>query len=98
MVRTIFSGFRGRRDRPGNAPSLRSTESALQRNWRPFLMCCVGILLLHNYVLWPYVVMLGATVAPPEIPERLWSLLEIGVGGYVIGRSAEKGIKEWKRV
>lgn len=24
--------------------------------------------------------------------EALWELLKIGVGGYVIGRSAEKGI------
>jgi len=25
-----------------------------------------------------------------EFPDKLWSLLQIGVGGYVIGRSAEK--------
>jgi hypothetical protein len=25
-----------------------------------------------------------------ELPDKLWNLLQIGVGGYVIGRSAEK--------
>ena len=25
-----------------------------------------------------------------ELPDKLWNLFQIGVGGYVIGRSAEK--------
>jgi hypothetical protein len=25
-----------------------------------------------------------------ELPDKLWNLLTIGVGGYVVGRSAEK--------
>jgi hypothetical protein len=45
----------------------------------------------HNYVLSPvfginYVV----------IPAEMWSLLKIGVGGYIVGRSAEKGIATWR--
>jgi hypothetical protein len=25
-----------------------------------------------------------------DLPERLWTLMEIGVGGYILGRTAEK--------
>lgn len=28
---------------------------------------------------------------------ELMRLIQMGLGGYVIGRSVEKGIKEWKR-
>ncbi|HLE17535.1 MAG TPA: hypothetical protein VI728_04525 [Syntrophales bacterium] len=26
----------------------------------------------------------------PVLPDRLWTLMEIGVGGYILGRTAEK--------
>ncbi|MCS7280543.1 MAG: hypothetical protein NZ583_02795 [Desulfobacterota bacterium] len=32
-----------------------------------------------------------------EIPPDMWTLLEIGIGGYVVGRSAEKIVKTWKK-
>jgi hypothetical protein len=31
-----------------------------------------------------------------ELPEQLWGLIKIGVGGYVVGRSGEKFAKVWK--
>ena len=31
-----------------------------------------------------------------ELPEQLWSLLTLGVGGYIVGRSCEKTIDKWK--
>ena len=30
------------------------------------------------------------------IPEQMWTLLTIGLGGYIAGRSGEKMIKNWK--
>jgi hypothetical protein len=27
----------------------------------------------------------------------MWELLKIGVGGYVVGRSVEKGVKVWRQ-
>lgn len=33
---------------------------------------------------------------PADIPPDMWDLLKLGVGGYVVGRSAEKSIKTWK--
>lgn len=66
-------------------------ESWLQRNWRPLLMVLFGAIVANNYVLVP----IFATPAA-DIPPDMWELLKLGVGGYVVGRSAEKGIKAWK--
>jgi hypothetical protein len=27
-----------------------------------------------------------------EVPDKLWNLISIGLGGYIVGRSAEKTI------
>lgn len=66
-------------------------ESWLQRNWRPMLMCLFGVIVANNFIVVP----LFATPRA-EIPPDMWDLLKIGVGGYVVGRSVEKGIKVWK--
>jgi len=31
-----------------------------------------------------------------DIPPDMWDLLKLGIGGYVVGRSVEKGVKVWK--
>ncbi|WNZ54798.1 3TM-type holin [Microbulbifer sp. MKSA007] len=68
-----------------------SGESWLQRNWRPVTMLTfVGLIVFH----W-----LGWT-APNLSEEQTLVLLEIvkiGLGGYVVGRSAEKAMKAWKQ-
>jgi len=66
-------------------------ESWLQRNWRPLLMCLFGLIVANNFLVVP---LFGTPSA--EIPPDMWDLLKLGVGGYVLGRSAEKGIRQWK--
>lgn len=66
-------------------------ESWLQRNWRPLLMLWfAGLIGAH----W-----LGYT--PANLPEEqvigLLDIVQVGVGGYVLGRTAEKVIKEYKK-
>lgn len=68
-----------------------NSQSWLARNWRPMLMCLFGLIVANNYILFPYVNLYSpqhAILLP--IPPDLWALLKIGVGGYVVGRSAEK--------
>jgi hypothetical protein len=65
-------------------------ESWLQRNWRPLLMLCVIAIIFNNYVLVPYLSLFTDKVAILELPNGLWALLNVGVGGYVAGRSGEK--------
>lgn len=66
-------------------------DSWLQRSWRPLLMLVFTYIIAHNYVIVP---VFGITAA--EIPPDMWQLLKIGVGGYVGGRSVEKGLAIWK--
>jgi len=67
------------------------SDSWLQRNWRPLLMCLFGVIIANNYLIVP---LLGTPMA--DIPPDMWELLKLGIGGYVVGRSVEKGVKVWK--
>jgi Holin of 3TMs, for gene-transfer release len=60
-------------------------DSWLQRNWRPLLMVICMFIILNNYVLVPY---FGIPVA--VLDDHIWTLMEMGVTGYVAGRSLEK--------
>jgi hypothetical protein len=64
--------------------------SWLQRNWRPLLMLTVILIIFNNYVFVPYLKLFTDKVTMLELPSGLWALLNIGVGGYIIGRSSEK--------
>jgi hypothetical protein len=52
--------------------------------WRPVLMLTFGGLIVARWLGW----------SAPNITEaevlKLWSIVELGLGGYVIGRSVEK--------
>ncbi len=70
------------------AASIINTEAAskhwLAANWRPVLMLTFGSLIVARWFGW----------AAPNLSESeylaLWDIVELGIGGYVIGRSAEK--------
>ena len=61
-----------------------SSESWLAQSWRPIMMLTFGALIVARWM----------GYAAPGISEdeilKLWSIVELGLGGYVIGRSAEK--------
>ena len=57
----------------------------LQRSWRPILMMAFGFIVIYVKFLAP---VFGLTIPALEI--EFWELLKIGIGGYVVGRSAEK--------
>lgn len=64
------------------------TEAAsdhwLAANWRPILMLTFGALIVARWF----------GFAAPSLSEaeylKLWSIVEFGLGGYVVGRSVEK--------
>jgi len=58
--------------------------------WRPLLMMVIIAIVALNYLFFPVVNMLTGSVFLIELPKELWNLLQIGVGGYVVGRSGEK--------
>lgn len=70
------------------AAQIVQTEAAsthwLAANWRPILMLTFGALIVARWFGW----------AAPGLTEpeylALWDIVELGLGGYVVGRSAEK--------
>ncbi|MEK7244958.1 MAG: 3TM-type holin [Pseudomonadota bacterium] len=65
-------------------------DSWLQRSWRPLTMLTFVSLIVAKW--------LGFTA--PGVTEAvelaLFEIIKVGLGGYVIGRSVEKGIRVWK--
>ena len=61
-----------------------SSDHWLAATWRPILMLTFGALIVARWFGW----------AAPNLSEaeyiKLWSIVELGLGGYVIGRSVEK--------
>ena len=61
-----------------------ASEHWLAANWRPLTMLTFVALIVARWFGW----------AAPNLSEneylKLWSIVEIGIGGYVIGRSVEK--------
>lgn len=63
-----------------------SSGNWLASSWRPILMLTFGGLIVCRWMGW----------AAPNLSEaeyiKLWDIVELGIGGYVIGRSAEKAL------
>jgi len=73
-------------------------ESWLQRNWRPIMMLVIVAIVANNYLLAPYLrLIFPQYVTMLELPEHLWNLMTLGVGGYIAGRTVEKGIEAWRK-
>lgn len=58
-------------------------------SWRPLLMYVLIFILVWNYVIGPVIKIFTGAVISFELPGDVWTLLNVGLGGYVIGRSAE---------
>jgi len=62
----------------------------LQRSWRPILMLAFGFIVIYVKFVAPLF-----DLNIPELENEFWNLLQIGIGGYVIGRTGEKIAKEY---
>ena len=71
-------------------------DSWLQRSWRPLTMLVFVFIIANNYIIYPYLALFGVKSMSLTIPPDMWSLLKIGLGGYVVGRSVEKAVKSYK--
>lgn len=68
-------------------------KSWLQRNWRPILMLTIVAIVANNFIIYPYLSMFTTKAVILELPQALYNLMTVGVGGYVVGRSGEKIVK-----
>jgi hypothetical protein len=62
----------------------------LQRSWRPIIMLAFAFIVIYVKFLAP---VFGLDTPPLE--NEFWDLLQLGIGGYVIGRTGEKIAKEY---
>ena len=57
----------------------------MQRSWRPILMLAFGFIVIYVKFIAPLF-----SLPIPPLENEFWDLLQLGIGGYVVGRSAEK--------
>jgi len=62
------------------------SEHWVTATWRPIVMLGLFSLVMLDSFGW----------LPNRLSEEAWLLLQIGLGGYVVGRSVEKGVKTYK--
>ena len=71
-------------ERAGIVRAEAASSHWLASNWRPLVMLTFAGLIVARWFGW----------AAPELSEaeylKLWSIVEFGLGGYVVGRSVEK--------
>ena len=73
----------------------------LQRSWRPITALTFVFLIFNNYFIIPYLNAILAAydkplIVPKDIPDMMWALLQIMIGGFVISRGSEKVAKIMK--
>jgi hypothetical protein len=68
------------------------TGNTLQRNWRPLVMLTFAFIIVYRYFISP---VFGLPAI--ELPDQFWDLLQIAMGGYIIGRSVEKSSDKFTR-
>lgn len=73
-----------------------SSEHFVVAAWRPITMLVFVFIIANNYIIAPYLLAFGITVPTLSIPPDMWTLLQLGLGGYIAGRSGEKMVKIWK--
>ncbi|QDP56127.1 MAG: hypothetical protein GOVbin3205_70 [Prokaryotic dsDNA virus sp.] len=62
----------------------------LQRSWRPILMLSFGFIVIYVKFVGPLF-----NLRIPVLEDEFWTLLQIGIGGYVVGRTGEKMMKSY---
>tara|TARA_R100001377_G_scaffold55919_1_gene33206 strand:+ start:1337 stop:1744 length:408 start_codon:yes stop_codon:yes gene_type:complete len=72
-----------------------SSKHWLTATWRPALMWICIIVIANNYIIAPFSNAIFGTAISLDIPDQMWNLLTIGVGGYIAGRSGEKIAQNW---
>lgn len=73
-----------------------SSEHWLVSAWRPITMLVFVLIIANNYIIVPYFNLIGIPVVSLDIPPPMWDLLQLGIGGYIASRGAEKMVKTWK--
>lgn len=66
------------------------SDSWIARNWRPLTMLTFVSIVVWNYIVIGTIGAFTHTISPIPIPPDMWNLLQLGIGGYIGARTAEK--------
>lgn len=74
------------------------SQSWITASWRPLLMMVAISIIAMNYLVFPIIGIGYPAIMDHmlDLPDQLWNLLTLGVGGYIVGRSGEKMVDKWK--
>lgn len=70
------------------------SESWIAANWRPLTMLMFAFIIANNYIFYPYASLFWTNAPVLPTPPELWTLIKIGLGGYMPLRSVEKIVRE----
>jgi len=74
-----------------------ASESWLTRSARPIVVMW-SLAMITWVVLSPIFNLQTATLtALSGVPDSLWNLVSVGIGGYMLARTVEKGMANWKK-
>ena len=71
------------------------SEHFLTATWRPITALVFVAIIANNYIIAPYTEAFFNVKVMLEIPPQMWQLLKIMIGGYVMSRGAEKGLRTY---
>lgn len=88
LLKLVYGMQRDLIEAQASAVRAEATGNWLQRSWRPMVMLTFAV-----------IVLVGTFTSLPILDDtsRFWDLLEIGLGGYVVGRSGEKMVQAMGR-
>lgn len=66
------------------------SESWLSRNWRPLMMVTFMALVVNKWLGLSILLGLPTVYVSGQVENQLWTIIQIGIGGYVGGRTLEK--------
>ena len=73
------------------------SKHSITAMWRPILMLVIVAIIAIQYLFFPVInLFYPDQILMIDLPEELWNLLQLGVGGYIVGRSGEKMIEKYK--
>jgi predicted MFS family arabinose efflux permease len=73
------------------------SEHWITSAWRPIVMLMFAVMIGNNFIIAPYLDAFFGTSVMFDMPDQAWGLLSVGLGGYVVGRSAEKVAREVRK-
>jgi hypothetical protein len=74
------------------------SDSWLAKSWRPLVMLMFAFVIFNDAIIVPYVDMfMEASIKGLfTVNDKIWTAVNVGLGGYVVGRSVEKIVDKVK--